>query len=225
MPSTLLCAGILFDSDGVLVRSQPVIDRILADWAAKHHLDPQEVIELSRGRRDVELVRMVAPWLDAGEEARLLEERELSDLDGIEEVPGARRLLDALPADRWAVVTSGSGSLVRNRLNAAALPEPDVVISADDVTAGKPDPEGYLCAARKLGTDPAECLVFEDSPTGVAAGIAAGSRVIGVLTTATRDTLPADMWIDDLREVTLGDDVRGSGDPGIALKVGAPSRQ
>lgn len=222
MYSTLRCAGVLFDADGVLVHSQPVIDRIVREWAAGQGLDPQKTVELSRGRRDVELVQAVAPWLDAEEEARLLEERELHELDGLEEVPGARRLLDSLPPDRWAIVTSGSGTLVRNRLRAVALPEPRVVVSADDVRKGKPHPEGYLTAARALGMDPADCVVFEDSPAGAAAGAAAGARVIGVLTTLERSQLPADLWIDDLREVVLiGEDSDGRD---ITLRVGAADR-
>ncbi|PRX00909.1 UNVERIFIED_ORG: beta-phosphoglucomutase-like phosphatase (HAD superfamily) [Actinomadura viridilutea] len=166
MYSTLRCAGVLFDCDGVLVHSQRVSDRILGEWAANHGLDTQKTVELSRGRRDVELVRMVAPWLDADEEARLLEERELLELDGLEEVPGARRLLDGLPADRWAVVTSGSGTLVRNRLRAAGLPEPRVVISADDVREGKPHPEGYLTAAVHSGSTPQTAWSSRIRPPG-----------------------------------------------------------
>jgi len=208
MPSTLRCAGILFDCDGVLVDSQPVIDRVLREWAAAHGLDARRVPELSRGRRDVELVRLAAPWLGADAEARRLEEREPAEVDGLAEVPGARRLLCALPAGRWAVVTSGGGALVRTRLRAAALPEPRVVISADDVREGKPHPEGCLAAVRALGVDPADCVVFEDSPAGVAAGKAAGARVVGVGTAPGRSRPPAGLWIGDLRDVAFVGDGR-----------------
>jgi mannitol-1-/sugar-/sorbitol-6-phosphatase len=138
-------------------------------------------------------------------------------------VPGARRLLDRLPPERWAVVTSGSEALVRNRLRAAGLPVPHVLVCADDVNEGKPSLEGYAKAACALGFAPSDCLVCEDSPSGVAAGKAAGARVVAVLTTAARTDLNADVWIGDLREVALAPVPQDGGTRrGITLTVGGP---
>lgn len=225
MPLRLRCAALLFDSDGVLVDSHSVIDRVLRAWSARHGLDTDRVIELSWGRRDIELVGLAAPHLDAEAEARWIEERELADVEGVRALPGARELLERLPGGRWAVVTSGSGELVRRRLDAAGLPEPEVLISADDVREGKPSPEGYLKAARALGADPADCLVFEDAPSGVAAGTAAGARVIALLTTAAHGELPADAWIDDLRSVAPTATDSGEPDELIALDIRAELRK
>src|SRR5207244_3425106 len=112
-----------------------------------------------------------------------IEELELADLDAVAALPGARDLLAALPAGRWAAVTSGGRDLMSARLRAAGLPEPDVLVAAEDVRDGKPDPGGYLLAARRLGVRADGCVVVEDSPAGVAAGRAAGARVVAVTTT------------------------------------------
>ena len=94
------------------------------------------------------------------------------------EVPGVRRFLTSLPAGAWAVVTSCAPDLARLRLSAVGLPIPEVVVTSDDVSNGKPAPDGYRLGAQRLGVDPAACVVFEDAPPGIAAGLAAGARVV-----------------------------------------------
>ncbi|MFD2467539.1 HAD-IA family hydrolase [Amycolatopsis silviterrae] len=181
--AVLSCRAVLFDLDGVLVDSMPTIVRQLREWAAGRGLEPDRVVELSHGRGNLDLVRLVAPDLDAEREARRMEEREVHDVDGITARPGARAALDAMAESAWAVVTSGNDRVARARLRVTNLPVPGVLVSADDVRKSKPDPEGYLAAAAGLGVQPQDCVVFEDAPAGIAAARAGGMQVVGVLGT------------------------------------------
>ncbi|HEX6359934.1 HAD-IA family hydrolase [Actinophytocola sp.] len=192
----------LFDMDGTLLDSAECVRRVWSDWGDGHGFDVDELMGLSHGRRNDEVVRLVAPWLDvAGELARLASAEE-DCRDGIAAVPGARRLLAQLGAARWAVVTSAWRRLARIRLGAAGLELPPVLVTADDVERGKPDPEGYLQAAARLGCRPTACVVVEDAPAGVAAARAAGMRVVGVTTTVGRDRLGCEWCVEDLRALT-----------------------
>jgi mannitol-1-/sugar-/sorbitol-6-phosphatase len=186
---SLECAAILFDLDGVLVDSAACIEAILRDWAARHHLDAEHVIAMAHGRRTVETIPMVAPHLSLNEEVAALAESESTTTEGVFEVPGARELLQGLPSDKWAVVTSGIRSVATLRIRHTNLPKPAVLICADEITHGKPHPEGYLTAARRLGVDPRECVVVEDAPPGLEAARAAGMRSIGVVGTYPADAL------------------------------------
>lgn len=179
----LQCEALLFDLDGVLVDSAACIARLLRDWALHHALVPDRVIAAAHGRRTIETVQHVAPHLDAAAEAEVLTAQEAATTDGIFEVPGARALLCALPANRWAVVTSGARAVATLRLRSTGLPSPRILICADDVVRGKPDPEGYLAAAAALNVAPEDCVVIEDAPAGLAAAHAAGMRSIGVIGT------------------------------------------
>jgi len=127
-----------------------------------------------------------------------IEELERSDTDGIVALPGSADLLASLPADRWAIVTSGVRPLAEARIRAAGLPVPKVLVTADDVARGKPDPEPFLLAATMLGAPPARCVVLEDAPAGLAAAHAAGMRSVGVTTTYPAEELDADLIIQDL---------------------------
>ena len=117
--------------------------------------------------------------------------------DGVHLLPGTRAFLDALPADRWAVVTSATRRLAEARLDAVGI-LPKTMVTADDITRGKPDPEPYLLAARELGVDPAGCVVFEDAPAGLAAGRAAGMTTVALTTTHQAHELDADLVVKDL---------------------------
>ncbi len=176
----LECDAVLFDLDGVLVESGPVIERMWRGWAARRGLDPDEVMALTPGRRAPDVVRLAAPELDAVKEADDLEEHQVADPHLLREIPGARALTGALPVGAWAVVTSGSRFVATTRLRAVGVTEPPVLVTADDVVHGKPSPEGYLSAAEALGVPAGRCVVVEDAPSGVRAGLAAGMRVIGV---------------------------------------------
>lgn len=194
----------LFDLDGVLVESQEAIDWCMRTWAKERSLDPENVVAMSHGRRDLDIVRDSLPGRAPEPELARLAELDLRAVSMVRAVPGARRLLEALPASSWAVVTSGAARIARARLAAARLPLPDLLVSADDVRAGKPDPEGYLLAADKLGASPGDCLVFEDAEVGVLAAQRAGSACIRVGTAPPEEAAgmrPCAAAVGDLTEV------------------------
>lgn len=200
----LSCAAILFDLDGVLVESRAAVERQWAIWAREHHLDPDKVIPIAHGRPTIETIRELAPHLDASAEARTMEQREIADLDGVRAIAGAAGLLAAIPGDRWAVVTSGTRDLATVRLRAVGLPVPPTMISASDIARGKPDPEPYLKGAAALRSQPRECVVIEDAPSGIRAGKAAGMRVIAVPTTYPAAELgEADVLIQRLSDLRV----------------------
>jgi len=169
--------------DGVLVDSRAAIDRVRRRWAKRCGLDDEAVVRLPHGQKTRDIVATLAPHLDLEEEVAWLDADEEGDLEGIDPIGGAARLLEELAPDEWAVVTSSGGALARRRLAAARLPLPVTLISGDMVARGKPAPEGYLRAAQRLGRRSDECVVLEDAPAGIDAGLAAGMRVIGVATT------------------------------------------
>lgn len=190
--------AVLFDMDGTLVDSTSVVERIWRCWAARHGLDPDAILAVSHGRRGEETIAEFAPvGTDLARETEWMQEAELAERKGIVPVWGAAALLAALPPERTAVVTSASRELALVRLSLAGLPAPDVMITAEDVVRGKPDPEGYERAARRLGVAPGRCLVVEDAPAGLRAGQAAGARVLAVATTLQLPELDEWDWMPD----------------------------
>jgi len=185
------CRAVLFDLDGVLVDSRRSIELIWHNWATSRGLDARPFLEVAHGRRTSETLHLVAPHLDTAAEVAVLDRMEEIETRGLAAAPGAAALLRQLTEQQWAVVTSGSSAVARLRLATVSLPTPHVFITAEDVTRGKPDPAGYLMAAARLGHAPSDCIVLEDSPPGVAAGKAAGMRVIAVLTTHAAAQLEA----------------------------------
>ena len=184
------CDAVLFDLDGVLVDSRHCIEQLWKGWASKHHINIDKVLHYAHGRRAVETIRLVAPHLDAEREAAELGAVEALETIGLVKIPGAFELIQSIPPDAWGIATSGTHAIAANRLAFAGLPVPEVVISAEDVEAGKPDPEPYLFAAMMLGVNPAKCLVIEDAPAGIQSGRAAGMHVVGVISSAyTADEL------------------------------------
>jgi sugar-phosphatase len=193
---------LLCDLDGVLVDSTAAIARVYRTWAAQHGLDGDLVVATAQGRPSREVVRVCAPGLDAAAQSDVIEAAHVGDQAGVVAIAGAAELLAATPAQRLAVVTSCSDALASARLRAAGLAVPRVLVTADMVARGKPDPEGYLLAASQLGAAAGDCVVLEDAPAGVAAGRAAGMRVVGVLTSHGRAALAgADAYVEDLRDV------------------------
>ena len=177
------CAAILFDLDGVLVDSTGSVTRQWRRWAEDNNIDPQRVLDIAHGVRTIEIVRRLAPHIDAEAEALMLEKREAADQEGVSVMSGAADLLSSIPEGRWCVVTSGTRYLATARLKLGNLPIPNVLVSADDVSKGKPDPEPYLTGARLLGVNPTECLVIEDAPAGIRAAHAGGMKAIGITST------------------------------------------
>ncbi len=173
--------ALLFDMDGTVLNSIPVAESIWGAWAMEHGLDLETFLPTIRGVRSVDTIAALQlPGVDPEMEAQRITEIEIVTVDGILEISGAAKFLRSLPADRWAVVTSAPRALATARMNAAGLPPPPVLVTSEDVTIGKPDPQCYELAARKLGADVKECLVFEDATVGILAAQAAGARVIVV---------------------------------------------
>ncbi|WP_129309392.1 HAD-IA family hydrolase [Streptomyces sp. L2] len=184
MPATALTArALLLDMDGTLVNSNAVVERVWRRWAERHGLDGDEVLNVVHGRQGHASMAVLLPERsreqNLADNARMLAE-ETADLEGVVEVPGAAAFLAALRGLPHALVTSADVALSTARMAAAGLVLPEVRVTAESVGASKPDPEGFLKGAAELGVDPADCVVFEDSEAGVAAGRAAGMRVVGV---------------------------------------------
>jgi sugar-phosphatase len=181
----------LFDIDGMLVDSTDAVEAAWRQVALEHGADADAILRVCHGRRDEDVVpEFFSPDLAPAVIQRIAE-LELELADQVRPVPDAPAILNRIPADSWAAVTSGSRPLMTARLRGAGLPVPAVFIAGEDVSRGKPDPEGFLLAARRLGVQPASCVVVEDSPAGVAAGKAAGAFVVGVASTHEPDALVA----------------------------------
>src|SRR6059058_5622675 len=163
MPRTECCA-LLFDMDGVLIDSTPAVARVWTGWALEHGFDPDSVVKRAHGRPSLTTVREYLPHSDYEQENREIERREIEDLEGIVALPGALQLLSTLPNGRWTIVTSATRALAEVRLRAVNLPIPRYIVTASDVSNGKPHPEPYLKAAEVLSFPARQCLVLEDAP-------------------------------------------------------------
>src|ERR1700752_2367671 len=172
------CAALLFDLDGVLIDSTPAVAQVWRRWALERGFDPEEVVARAHGRPSLTTVREYLPNANHEAENREVESREIADLEGGVPLPGALELLASLPPDRWTIVTSCTRPLAEVRIKAAGLPLPKKLITSNDITHGKPDPEPYLKGAAILGFPSAECIVLEDVPAGVRSGKSAGSLVV-----------------------------------------------
>ena len=195
-------SAVLFDLDGVLVESRLATERVWLAWASKNGIGEEELRSAMHGVRSADVVRALRPHLDAVAESEEIERRQAVDVEGLRAIPGAADALRALKGDRVAVVTSGTRPLAHARLAAVGIEPPAVMVFADDVERGKPDPEGYLTAARRLGADPAEALVVEDAPPGIEAGRAAGMATVAVPSThAPGELRRADVVLGSLEEL------------------------
>lgn len=193
-------AAVLLDMDGTLVDSDAAVERAWTSWAAENDVDPDAVLAIAHGSPGELTIRRLLPGLDDRAVARSVARqlaKEYEDLSDVVAAPGADALFAALQRLElpWAVVTSADLRLARARLGAAGIPDPPLLVTVDDVRAGKPDPEGYLLAADRLGVEPARCLVVEDAAPGVEAGRAAGAVVVGLR------GVPADVAVADLAEL------------------------
>ena len=210
MKGEILCIetkGLLFDMDGVLISSTGSVERCWKRWCKLYGMPNANDFEVPHGKRAVDIVRMLKPEFDDAEVAeglRIIEDLELEDTDDLTVLPGTKSLLGRLPPERWAIVTSATRRLLLGRLAAEGLPVPERLISGDMVERGKPDPEPYRRGAELLGFAPVECVVVEDAPSGVGAGIAAGCRVLGVLGTHEASELREATWIvESLEEIAV----------------------
>jgi sugar-phosphatase len=187
LPTGRTFAAFLFDMDGTLLDSIASAIRAWSRWAEGHGVDFEEMRHLMHGMRAVETIRRWGPaHLDVEAEAQALTEAEMDDVGDVVAISGAQAFLAALPPDRWALVTSAPRRLALRRIEAAGLPVPPLLVTADDVARGKPQPDCFLKAAELLGAPPAECLVWEDAPAGIAAAEAAGMEVVVIGATHSR---------------------------------------
>ncbi|MEX5573558.1 HAD-IA family hydrolase [Pseudomonas lijiangensis] len=177
-------SAFLFDMDGTLLNSVISAERVWTKWARKHGIDVETFLPTIHGVRSIDTVRRQnLPGIDAEQEAEAISQAEIEDVEGVVAIEGVAAFLASLPKDRWAMVTSAPLALAQARMGAAGLALPDIVITAEDVTQGKPAPDGFLLAAQRLGVAAQDCLVFEDAPAGIAAAKAAGASVV-VITAA-----------------------------------------
>ncbi|MEU8969889.1 HAD family hydrolase [Streptomyces monashensis] len=197
---TIHAQALLFDNDGTLVSSLDSVERCWTRWAREYGITAEDFgrVEL-HGRPAAEIVADLLPARLVPEAVARVEQLEVEDVPdgGVRLLPGTSDFLASLPAERWAVVTSATRRLAEARLDAVGI-LPKTLISADDITRGKPDPEPYLLAARQLGVDPARCVVFEDAPAGLQAGRAAGMTTVALATTHRAEELAADLVVRDL---------------------------
>jgi len=177
-------AAFLFDMDGTVLNSIAAAERVWAAWANRHGLDVAAFLPTIHGRRARETIAALKlPGIDPVVEADLLLKAEADDLEGIVPIPGAVGFLQSLPPERWAIVTSAPRELALLRIKAAGIPVPVMMVTAEDVTHGKPAPDCFLLAAKRLGVEARDCLVFEDAPAGIAAGEASGASVMVISAT------------------------------------------
>ena len=201
--------GLLFDMDGVLISSIGSVERCWRRWAKMYAIPDAENYNVPHGMRAIDIVKMLRPDIDPQAGLRAIEDMEIVDTADLKVLPGVKAMLSMLPPERWAIVTSCTKRLMLGRLAAAGLPVPGKLISGDMVERGKPDPEPYRRGAELLGLTPRSCVVVEDAPSGVGAGVAAGCRVLGVLGTHSAEELMAADWVaeslDEVEVVTRED--------------------
>ncbi|BBS86161.1 HAD-IA family hydrolase [Aeromonas media] len=205
---TLRAEALLLDMDGTLVHSTTEVETVWRLWCQSHRLDPEPVLAMCHGVRSREVIRALAPQLDLAREVALLDELEIQHAGVAEPIAGARTLLGALSPARWALVTSASQRVARHRLASAGLPLPRLLIGAEDVVRGKPDPEPYLLAARQLDLAPADCLVFEDAPAGIRSALQAGCQVVQIGGDKRLDD-GVRARLEDWRQIRLTEDEAG----------------
>lgn len=205
---TLRAAALLLDMDGTLVHSTDEVETVWRLWCRRHQLAPEPVLAMCHGLRSREVIRALAPQLDMAQEVALLDELEIHHTGRGEAIMGSRALLTRLPAERWALVTSASQRVARHRLESAGLPLPTLLVGAEDVVHGKPDPEPYLLGAERLGVAPANCLVFEDAPAGIQSALRAGCAVVQVGGKRLLDPAVIAV-IQDWRQVSVEEDKKG----------------
>ncbi|WP_085711564.1 MULTISPECIES: HAD family hydrolase [unclassified Pseudomonas] len=200
----------LFDMDGTVLNSIAAAERIWAAWAERHGVDVESFLPTIHGVRAIDTItRLNLPGVDAEAQAAFITEAEIEDVEGIVEIPGAAAFLKSLPANQWAMVTSAPRDLALRRMAAAGIPEPAVMITAEDVSAGKPDPAGYRLAAKRLGLEPADCLIFEDATVGIQAAEAAGAPLMIITSTHQHPIETPHATIASYREATLSIDHNG----------------
>lgn len=181
--------GILFDLDGTLIDSWTCIEYAWKTWCEQNNLQYNDLVHKFNGSRAIDIISTLKPELNAEEERNKIDAFEIAHPEHLSLIPGAAAILKKIPKNKWGIVTSGSITIVRHKLKHTCIEAPDVLITSESINQGKPHPEGYLKGAYQLGIEPAECLVFEDSPQGIEAALQAGMQVIALKTTFPSEKL------------------------------------
>jgi mannitol-1-/sugar-/sorbitol-6-phosphatase len=200
--------AVIFDMDGTLIDSTPAVVRAWAAWAREYGLPPID-LRMHHGTPSAAVVRAVMPEHLHKAGMQRITELEIADLHDVVVLPGTVEALTSLASAKNAIATSCTVPLAEARIAAAQLVPPSVLVTADDVVHGKPHPEPFLEAARRLGVDPRRCLVVEDAPRGLEAARTAGCFTLAVLTTTPREALDADAIVNDLSDVRFQVDQDG----------------
>ena len=192
----------LFDMDGTLLNSIAAAERVWSIWAERHGLDVTAFLTTIHGARAIDTItRQALPGVDPEVEAQWITEAEINDVEGVIAIPGAVAFLSSLPGDQWALVTSAPRELALRRLQAAGIAPPAVLVTAEDVAVGKPDPACYVLGAQRLGVPVQDCLVFEDAAVGIRAGEAAGTDVMVVTATHFQPVVTTHPSIDGYEQL------------------------
>ena len=200
----------LFDMDGTLLNSIAAAERVWSIWAERHGLDVPAFLSTIHGARAIDTItRQALPGVDPEVEAQWITEAELNDVEGVVAIPGAVEFLNRLPGSQWALVTSAPKELALRRLQAAGISPPQVLVTAEDVAIGKPDPTCYVLGAQRLGVPVQDCLVFEDATVGIRAGEAAGAAVVVVTSTHLKPMATAHASIDGYEQLQVERDDDG----------------
>lgn len=192
---TIHTRGLLFDMDGILVSSLGSVERSWSKWAAGRSIDAASTVRMAHGRRAIDTLRELLPDADHFAELKAIEDFEVADTSDLRVLDGVMALLQALPRDRWTIVTSATDRLARARLAHAGVPVPERIVTGEMVTLGKPSAEPYRKGAEILGLAPEDCVVVEDSVSGVRAGLASGCRVLATTFSHSAEELAAATWI------------------------------
>jgi mannitol-1-/sugar-/sorbitol-6-phosphatase len=204
-------AACLFDMDGTLLTSIESAERVWSRWLLRFGFDPAVILPQIHGVQTIESIRRLnIPGIDPQAEADWIAREEMTDLDGVRAIEGAAEFVAGLPHEGWAIVTSATRRLAEARLEAAGLTPPPLFITAEDIPVGKPAPDCYLEAARRLGHAAPDCLVFEDAPAGIAAGQAAGAPVLVITATHAHPVETGFPAIRDYRGLAMARDGDGA---------------
>ncbi|KKA29131.1 hypothetical protein TD95_002341 [Thielaviopsis punctulata] len=203
--------GFLFDMDGTIIDSTEAIIKHWDAVGAEIRIPSEVILQTSHGRRSYDMLKVLKPELATWEYVRRMEGR-VPELwgDSAVEIPGSRALIDDIIEKNapWAIVTSGTEPLVNGWTKRLNLPKPRVLVTAESVENGKPDPKCYLLGRQKLGLEDVQkqVLVLEDAPAGIRAGKAAGCKVVGLVTSHTAEQVAAagpDWIVKDLESVKI----------------------
>lgn len=194
--------AILFDLDGTLIDSTGPTERAWLRWAEEEGLG-ESYVHIDHGKPALSIVREHVPAVRIEAALARAAAIEIAETDGIVIKDGVRELLESLPPGSWAIVTSCTRDLAAVRMAAAGLRAPEILVTVDDVSVGKPDPEGFRQAAARLGVDPSKCLVVEDAPAGLEAARQAGCATLAVAGTFPTAQLAADSVVDSMAHVSV----------------------